>query len=312
MFGINFKKLTESKFGQEAGSILKILLVDKVAGTALGTFTKAKVKENVEDGQHAEGQAPRFGGLTFDDEAIQMAVDAAVGKHFPDDLAKIAAVRAALSLEENRRWRMALTTIKIDGLQALNHRGKVTKTGKPGTDKFQEVVEALTVPVTPLSRDDPRVQHMHAVAGMVIPVAGPPLPGASPLLHVSGAVTYLKHSFLNHHSFSEQMKAAEELVKQAIEALSPVIGKMMKVLGPGLGRFAARFILDPDVFSRINNRRMNPVRKDRYLARAIDVQTARIRAETCALENESVAAALWRLKWWFAPAAVAGVLIIII
>jgi hypothetical protein len=172
----------------------------------------------------------------------------------------------------------------------------VTKKGKPGTDKYEEVIEALSVPITPLSKDDPRVQHLHAVASLV---TGSDTTG----YNVTLATNYLRRSYLDHASVWSRAKAALSVVYEALVQAAPHAKKAADILGTVLGQASARLILDPEEYLSVTSRARTPRQRDVLLARAINARTAAVMAKTRTIESEGFGRSLWRYKWWFAPPA---------
>jgi hypothetical protein len=300
MIDLGLDNLKDSTIAREVGNVLRYLVYERVLGAATEKVTKDAVGGAAE---HMMAQAPRWGGLTFDDEAIEMAVEGAFMQHYRDEFPKIAAVRTALDPNENRLWRRMLTVIKLESLRVTNPRGKVTKKGKPGTDKYEEVIEALSMPLTPLSKDDPRVQHLHAVASLVT--------GDATSYDVTAATNYLRRGYLDHASVFSRVRAALSVVYDALVAAAPHAKKAADMLGTVLGQAAAHLILDPEEYLHATSMARTPRQRDFLLARAINARIAAIMAKTRTIEDEGFWSSLWRYRWWGIPVVLLGLLLLL-
>ncbi len=247
---------------------------------------------------YATQQMPRWGGLTPDDEAILATVDASLEVHHEGSLKKIAAVRKDLSDDENRRWRMIITCIKLEGLTTTIPGGKKTREyfpsqkGDQGDPKLKkEVIEALTVPRQPLSKDDPRVEHLAYVATLVRDAVG----GA---FDASEAVEYLRTSFLSEDSFSKRLKSALALIWNVFSANA---AEAFKFLSVGFGKLYAMVILG-DIYDDIDQQLISDDDKLVEWADAINLKTRAVRAQRRELSKQWFPRSLWI---WAAVIAVA-------
>lgn len=255
----------------------------------LDPFLKKKVAETTEAlTQQAPGIVPGY-----DDEAIQIGLDAALGKLYSRlYVLAIAAVRNSLQDFQKKQWRMALTKLILtERHERVETSRKTTRqeASPRGPAREETLSEWARVPLDyEYTVKDPRIMHLKMIAEM----AGVPHTEAG----IAAAKAYLLSSgYVTEKSVSQ--KLAEETAAAWEKGAS---GTYRLALSLQLG----------DVYDDIVGcEHMTDEQRAQSLARAADHKAAEKAAQLAALKAQPLIP--WQLKVFLAVGAAMLTIVII-
>lgn len=286
------------------GSLLPNLA--KFAPVMFGAKMIENLGESIIEGgaEIVKQKMPNLFGIGTTDESILAVVETALERHYPGDIMYVSLIQGKLPEEKRKRWRLIITGIGIDSLT----RVETQVTGRTATDQIigyggpgpsgpislrrrqnenrqqqgepiigktvEEKLTATKVEIE-LSKEDPRVLHLHYVASLVKAKVGALTETDSGYQQaldtgIASAVQYLNVTFLDDTPFYK-------LVWKFMTDNAPKAAGALKSVHNQAYHFLAKEILGQSDYDRIMQRRgISSKKKELILGQAVDYKVNRM------------------------------------